>query len=199
MRRVPRRGDGGPFAHGSPRTASSRHRCQPAERTGPLLHCVEEDEQVPRPLVQDSVEVAPVATAQLPELPVDLRTVRERKRRVVVGDPVQQADLEVDLLLPLRRESVHEVVDGLPAVLVTVVNGLHSVRGPRSGKTHTRRGGAARATSSRVGVPRRAGHRPRETVPPTTTRDGCLRKALPPSAAGGRVVRRRAKACQSVR
>ena len=72
------------------------------EGAGALLQRMEEYEEVPGPLVQKPVEVPPVVAAQFPELAVDLRAVRERERRVVVGDPVQQADLEVDLLLPLR-------------------------------------------------------------------------------------------------
>jgi hypothetical protein len=73
---------------------------------------VEQDEEVPGPLVQNPVQVAPVVAAKLPQLAVDLRAVRERERRVVVGDPVQQADLEVDLLLALWGEPVDELVEG---------------------------------------------------------------------------------------
>jgi len=54
---------------------------------GPLLQCVEEDEEVAGPLVQDPIEVSPVVAAQLPELPVDLRAVREREGRVVPCRP----------------------------------------------------------------------------------------------------------------
>ncbi len=39
---------------------------------GPLLHRVEEDEQVAGPVVQDPIQVAPVVASQLAELPVDL-------------------------------------------------------------------------------------------------------------------------------
>ncbi len=91
----------------------------------PLLQCVEEDEQVPGPLIQDPVEVSSVVASQLAELPIDLRAVRERERRVVAGQAIQEADLVVDLLLSFRCEAVDEVVDRLPAVLVAVVQSLH--------------------------------------------------------------------------
>jgi hypothetical protein len=100
---------------------------------------MEEYEQVPRPLVQDPIQVSPVVTPQFSELAVDMGAVRERERRIVVGDSVQQADLEVDFLLPLRRQAVHEVVDRLPAVRVPVVHGLHGVRGTRSGRDRAER------------------------------------------------------------
>jgi len=95
---------------------------------------MEQYEQVPGPLVQNPVQVPPVVAPQLPELAVDLGAVRERERRIVVADPIQQADLEVDLLLPLRGKAVKEVVDRLPAVRVALVHGPHGVRGTRSGR-----------------------------------------------------------------
>ena len=74
---------------------------------------MEEYEEVPGPLVQDAIQVPAIVAAQFPELAVHLGAVRERERRVIVGDPVEQADLEVDLLLPLRGQAVQEVVDRL--------------------------------------------------------------------------------------
>jgi hypothetical protein len=78
------------------------------EGAGALLQGMEKHEQVPRPLVQHAIQVPPVVTPQFPELAVDLGAVRKRERWVVVGDPIQQADLEVDLLLPLRGQAVQE-------------------------------------------------------------------------------------------
>lgn len=72
---------------------------------------MEEHEQVPGPLVQDAIQV-PAVMQQFPELAVDLGAVRERERRVVIGDPIQQADLEVDLLLPLRGQAVQKSLTG---------------------------------------------------------------------------------------
>jgi len=82
--------------------------------------------------------------SQLSELAVDLGAVRERERRVTVGDPVPQAALEVDLLLPLWGEPVDEAVDRLPAVGIAAVHGLHGVSGGR------RTAGAIRLTDERV-------------------------------------------------
>jgi hypothetical protein len=62
--------------------------------------------------VQNPVQVAPVVAAKLPQLALDLRAVRERQRRVVVGDPVQQADLEVDFLPPLGANASMKSLTG---------------------------------------------------------------------------------------
>jgi hypothetical protein len=91
----------------------------------PLLDGVEEDEQVPRPLVQDPIEVSPVVATKLAELAIDLRSVRKGEGRVVASHPIEQADLIVDLLLPFGGQAVDEIVDGLNAVAVPVVHGLH--------------------------------------------------------------------------
>ena len=53
---------------------------------GALLQGMEKHEQVPRPLVQDPIQVSPVVTPQFPEVAVDLGAVREREQRIVVGD-----------------------------------------------------------------------------------------------------------------
>jgi hypothetical protein len=95
------------------------------QQARPLLDGVEEDEQVPRPLVQDPIEVSPVVATKLPELTIDLRTVRKGEGRIVAPHPIEEADLVVDLLLSFGGQAVDEIVDGLNAVPVPVVHGLH--------------------------------------------------------------------------
>lgn len=62
---------------------------------------------------------------KLAELTIDLRTVRKGKGRIAASHPVEQADLVVDLLLSFRGQAIDEIVDGLNAVPVPVIHGLH--------------------------------------------------------------------------
>src|SRR6266542_6647348 len=65
-----------------------------------LAEHVKEDDQVPRTSVQDPVELAAVVAPELPQLPLDLRRVREGQVRVCRRKHVEAVDLEVDRRLP---------------------------------------------------------------------------------------------------
>jgi hypothetical protein len=87
---------------------------------------VEEDDRVPRAPVQDPVELTPVVAAKLAQLSFDLRRVRERQVRIRRREHVESVDLEVDRGLPIRIESLDEIVDWLGAVGCSVEDRLKS-------------------------------------------------------------------------
>jgi hypothetical protein len=92
---------------------------------------VEEDEEVPGPLVQDPVQVAPVVAAELPQLAVDLGAVRNGSGGSLLATRFGRLILK-SISSCRSGAPVDEVVDGLPAIRVAVVDGLHGVRGTGS-------------------------------------------------------------------
>jgi hypothetical protein len=92
---------------------------------------VEQDEEPIRPSVQDSEETAAVVTAQLPELAHDLAAVRKWQRRISLREIVEAIDLEVKRSLHPGGQPVDEVIDGLVAMTIALVDGVH-LRHPHS-------------------------------------------------------------------
>lgn len=92
---------------------------------------MQEDDQVPRPAVEDPVELSPEMTPQLTQLSFDLGAVREREMRMACREHVQTVDLVVQRHLPLHREPVDEVVDGLGSIGRPVVDRTEAGHGRR--------------------------------------------------------------------
>ena len=99
-----------------------------------LLEDVEQDEEPIRPSVQDSEETAAVVTAQLPELARDLAAVRKWQRRISLREIVETIDLEVKRSLHPGGQPVDEVIDGLVAMTIAVVDGVHFRHGCKHGR-----------------------------------------------------------------
>ena len=73
---------------------------------------MEKDHEIARPSIEDAIENTAVVTAELAELPVDLRTMRERKVRPLRAQQVDARDLVVDDNLMRWLKRLDEIVDG---------------------------------------------------------------------------------------
>jgi hypothetical protein len=113
------------------------------DRPARLADHVKQDEQIDRASVEDPVVSAAVVATQLSQWAVNLRGVRKRQWRIVVCQPIQAVDLEVDrhalgrrnpdllrsqsLSLGLKRElSIEEFRNRLGAIGGSVIDGLCS-------------------------------------------------------------------------
>jgi hypothetical protein len=94
---------------------------------GVLAEHVEQDDEVGRAAVEDPVELGAEVAAQLAELALDLRAVRERKVGLVRAQQVEALDLLVEHRLAARIEALDEVVDGLAPVRGAVVDRLEAL------------------------------------------------------------------------
>ena len=79
------------------------------------------------PLVEDPVQSVAVVAAQLAQLSGHLRRVRERQWRIGWLEHVEPVNLVVDDRRVPRGEAVDELVDGLLAVAIAVLDGLHAL------------------------------------------------------------------------
>lgn len=91
-------------------------------RAGTFLEDVQEDDQPPAAAVQNAVKVAAIVGAQFAQFSLDLRAVREREMGHLVAEHVEPVDLVVEHHLPFRMQRVDEVVDGLGAIGIAVVD-----------------------------------------------------------------------------
>ena len=98
----------------------------PWNSPGVLAEHMKENNEVPRPSVENAMELSPVMAPELTELALDLRAVRERQGRIRGTQHVETVDLVVQDNLTLHRESIDEVVDWFGPVRRPIENRLQS-------------------------------------------------------------------------
>src|SRR2546428_9228035 len=97
---------------------------------------MQQDDQVPRALVEHAKVSVAKSHPELAQHALDLRGDRERRRRSARRIVIQMLlDVIVDLGGLLSRQRLDEPVDGLIATLVAVVDGLGPSHGPSMSST----------------------------------------------------------------
>jgi hypothetical protein len=99
-----------------------------------LANDVEQHEEIPRPPVEDAIEVAATVTSELAQAAIELRGFREWKRGMVIRHPVQLLDLAFDGDPgPPRKVREEEVLHGLSPSFISIEHRLRRHAPSRAG------------------------------------------------------------------